>query len=112
VRYGPKVERQRYQNLFTRTANKGKAWLTAIVRADEKLHTELYSKFPTSMRVGGWILRRLYGGAVSPAFAVILGLLLVGLVISGVGPIIVSMSVFAAWLVVNLALAKADWVNF
>ena len=58
------------------------------------------------MLVAGWILRTVYSVCISPAFAVILSLLLVGLVISDVVPVILSISVFAAWLVAILAIAE------
>lgn len=80
-------------------------------KVDNKWHEWLYARFPKSIQFGGTILRWLYRGAISPAFAVILTLLLVGLVITGVVPLILSISVFTAWLVAVLSLAKSNWVN-
>ena len=85
-------------------------WHT-IVNLDTALHNGLYQRFPTTMRVSGWSLRLLYGIAISPAFAVILSLLLVGFVISGLVPVIVSISVFAAWLVAMLSVARSEAIN-
>ncbi len=82
-----------------------------IVELDAKFHDSLYGQYPRTMRFGGDLLRGFYGVCVSPAFAVVLTLLLVGLVISGVVPIIVSISVFAAWLVTILSLARNERVN-
>lgn len=86
------------------------AW-SNLVELDTRLHSGLYQRFPKVMALGGWLLRTFYDFAVSPAFAVILSLLLVGLVISGVVPLIVSLSVVGAWLVAILSIAKNRQVN-
>lgn len=86
------------------------AWRTAV-EGDKRLHSRLYARCPRLMRWGGWAVRGLYGWLISPAFAVFLALLLVSLVLSGVVTIIVSASVFSAWVVVVLSFARAEWVN-
>jgi hypothetical protein len=63
------------------------------------------------MWFGGGLLRFLYALFVAPAFAVILALLLVGLVISDKITFIVWFSVASAWIVATVSIAKVDWVN-
>ncbi len=82
-----------------------------FVQLDSEIHESLYAKFPTTIEIGGTILRFIYNAIISPAFAVILALLLVGLVISGAVPIIVSVSVFSAWLIATLSVAKMEAVG-
>ena len=82
-----------------------------LIQADDRFHEWLYSRFPLPVRIGGSILRGAYAFFISPAFAVVLALLLVPFVISGVIPVIVSFSVFAAWLVATLSVAKLQSVN-
>ncbi len=82
-----------------------------VSHADVRVHQYLYTRWPKAIGVIGWTLRLLYAGCVAPAFAVMLALLLVGLVISGQVTFIVSISVFSAWLVAILSVAKSEWVN-
>ena len=80
-------------------------------KKDSEFHEYLYAKWPKTIRIGGEALRLFYSACVAPAFAVMLTLLLVGLVISGKVTVIVSISVFAAWLVASLSVAKSEWMN-
>lgn len=82
-----------------------------MAERNARFHDRLYTRWPITMKVGGWFLRELYDWIISPAFAVLLTLLLVGLVISEKVTIIVSVSVFAAWLVAVLSFVKYEWVN-
>jgi len=75
------------------------AWSQAV-------HNAFHTKHPKITRIVGGLLRWFYGAIIHPAFAVLLALLLVGFVISGVVTIIVSLSVFFAWLITILAIAQ------
>lgn len=90
---------------------KCKALWSGLIRADSTFHAWLYSRFPLPVKIGGTILRAAYTFFVSPAFAVVLALLLVPFVISGVVPVIVTLSVFGAWMVATLSVAKLQSVN-
>lgn len=68
-------------------------------------------KYPLLAKVGGTVLRFLYDAATHPAFAVVLALLLVGFVISGAVTIVVSVSVYGAWLIAVLWLAHSETVK-
>jgi hypothetical protein len=83
-------------------------WFT---RLDDRVHIYLSAKFPRAIPVVSRILRLFYAICISPAFAVVLALLLVGFVISGEVTIIVSLSAICAWLIACLSIAKAEWVN-
>ena len=78
---------------------------------DAQFHEYFYANWPRTIWIIGALLRFLYAVCVAPAFAVILALLLVGLVISGKVTVIVSISVVAAWLVASLSVAKFEWIN-
>jgi hypothetical protein len=82
-----------------------------ISATDARIHEYLFQRWPRLMRSGGGLLRGLYALFVSPAFAVILALLLVGLVISDKITFIVWVSVASAWIVATVSIAKVDWVN-
>ena len=82
-----------------------------VSRKDAEFHEYLYTKWPKTIRMGGEVLRMFYGIIVAPAFAVVLALLLVGLVISGRVTVIVSICVISAWFVASISVAKIEWVN-
>ena len=75
------------------------------------VHDNLLSKHPRFTKVAGGLLRFIYGIVTHAAFAVVLALLLVGFVISGAITIIVSVSVFFAWLITVLWLAHSEPVK-
>lgn len=99
------------QKVLLWCSNGCKTLWSKLLEADSKLHERLYSKFPKGVRFGGTILRAVYAIFISPAFAVVLALLLVPFVISGVIPVIVSICVFAAWLVSTLSVARIEAIN-
>jgi hypothetical protein len=85
------------------------SWLR-LGRLERKIHDGLFARFPRFMRVSGFLIHGSYSFFISPAFAVILALVLVGFVISGVVSLIVSLSMFAAWLITTLAFAKSSYI--
>jgi len=88
------------------------AWYWGRYIAFRDLLDGIISKrFPLAVRIGDWLLRQTYGVIVSPPFALILTFLLVGLAISEVVPIIVSVSVLGAWLVAILSIARYEAVR-
>ena len=78
---------------------------------NNSVHRSLHTKFPTLAKIIGGCLRFFYGASTHPAFAVLLALLLVGFVISGAITIIMSVSVFFAWLITVLWLAHSEPVK-
>lgn len=78
---------------------------------ESRFHDRLFQRWPVPMRLAGALLRGVYALFVAPAFAVILALLLVGLVISDKIPFIVWFSVASAWIVATVSIAKVRWVN-
>ncbi|HEY2470045.1 MAG TPA: hypothetical protein VGI45_19750 [Terracidiphilus sp.] len=75
------------------------------------IHQNLHANHPIATRFIGGILRFFYGTSTHPAFAVLLALLLVGFVISGAITIIISVSVFFAWLITVLWLGHSEPVQ-
>jgi hypothetical protein len=71
----------------------------------------MVSHHPTITHIVERLLEGVYGIIASPASAVILALLLVGLVVSEVVTVIVSLSVFSAWLVFVVTIARTDVVK-
>lgn len=84
---------------------------TTVKLWDDQFHNYISERWPRTVRFGGGLLRIIYAIFTSSAFAVILALLLVGFVISSEITIIVSISVYLAWVVGWLSVAKAEWVN-
>jgi hypothetical protein len=82
-----------------------------VTQYDNELHKIVSFRFPKTVRFMDTLLQWLYDICISPAFAIILSLLLVGLVLSEIAPLIISLSVVLAWWVAVLSVAKASWVN-
>jgi hypothetical protein len=78
---------------------------------NNSIHLSFHAKCPTLAKILGGFLRIFWGTSTHPAFAVLLALLLVGFVISGSITIIVSVSVFFAWLITVLWLARSEPVK-
>ncbi len=72
-----------------------------------RVHQRLHTNHPTLAKIVGVFLRFFWNASTHPAFAVLLALLLVGFVISGAITIIVSVSVYVAWLITVLWLAHS-----
>ena len=86
------------------------AW-TRLANWNASIHQLSHTKYPTMAKIVGGGLRFFYGASTHPAFAVLLALLLVGFVISGSITVIVSVSVFFAWLITVLWLAHSEPVK-
>lgn len=79
-----------------------------LQRWSDRVHQSMHQNHPVFTRMVGGGLRWFFGLSTHPAFAVVLALLLVGFVISGVVTVIVSLSVFFAWLVTILWIAHSE----
>ena len=88
-----------------------KSRLRQISAADARFHGWLNINWPTTVRVIGAVLSWLYDLCTNSAFAVVVSLLLVGLVISGVVTLTVVLSSMAAWMIALLSLARAGWMK-
>lgn len=86
--------------------------LWASIRSlDQNFHNAFHERHPVVTRFLGGLLRNFYGLITAPAFGIFLAFVLVGLVISGVVTIIVSLSAWCAWLVSVLSIARWSVVN-
>jgi hypothetical protein len=85
-------------------------WLTyqwrRLDRAEVRTHTKLMRRYPLTAKSVEWCLGFIYDIIISPAFAIILALLLVGLVASEIVTIIVSLSIISAWLIFVITVAR------
>jgi hypothetical protein len=82
-------------------------WWRRLSRQERKLESRVKERHPFAWSLLERSVEWIFGIITSPAFAVVLTLLLVGLVISDVVKLIVSVSTVAAWLVAVLAVTKS-----
>jgi len=83
-----------------------KAWWRSINIAEIRFNRKMFERYPVAARVVEGVLEFIYGILASPISALIVALLLVGLVISEVTGVIVSLSAFAAWFVFVVAIPR------
>jgi hypothetical protein len=86
------------------------AW-EKLQMVDNSVHLYLVARFPFAMLVADRVLTWIYDICAAPAFAIIVALLLVPLVISGAISLITSVSVAAAWGIAVLWIARSDQVR-
>lgn len=87
-----------------------KSW--AIIRnCDQNLHNCLSRRFPVPFRIADQIGIVIFKVICHPAFALIVGLLLVILVAANVVNTIVAGSIIFAWLVAMVWISRAEWIS-
>lgn len=99
---------QQFRAFWTNFRTGVQALHKQIINWSSSVHQSLQTKHPTLAKIAGGFLRFFWNASTHPAFAVLLALLLVGFVISGAITIIVSVSVFFAWMITVLWLAHSE----